>query len=394
MGKTAALPLVLVFLTASFLIVPLPVKAGSRTIVVPDDYPTIQAAIGNATAGDTVFVKKGTYVEDVTVDKPLSLIGEDSQKTVIKGVYSRYGENNVIHVTADDVTISSLTITGSEVGILIEDSYSHVPKRCKIINNNILDNYGEGILTRGDTNSVTGIVKPSNHIISGNNITGNGQYGIYVSSSNTTISGNEITGNSWEGIIADECINVTISQNNISNNSINDPITTNKGGLYLRWWGPFYVHGNNITDNVGSGIGFGEYCNNSTISNNNIKDNDIGIQLYHVGEDFIGMGTEIYQNNIEGNHQQVVANQTSDNVAFDNGIVGNYWSDYHGIDANNDDIGDTPYRIDNNNQDRYPLMKQVAIPEFPSWIILPLLTIVMIGTSLLVYFKKRKSWCL
>jgi len=33
---------------------------------------------------------------------------------------------------------------------------------------------------------------------------------------------------------------------------------------------------------------------------------------------------------------------------------GNYWSDYIGIDANHDGIGDTPYTIDANNIDRYP----------------------------------------
>jgi hypothetical protein len=32
-------------------------------IVVPDDYPIIQAAVGSAFAGDTVFVRKGTYQE-------------------------------------------------------------------------------------------------------------------------------------------------------------------------------------------------------------------------------------------------------------------------------------------------------------------------------------------
>lgn len=35
---------------------------------------------------------------------------------------------------------------------------------------------------------------------------------------------------------------------------------------------------------------------------------------------------------------------------------GNYWSDCTGRDAEGDRIGDTPYVIDGNNQDDYPLM--------------------------------------
>ena len=37
------------------------VKAESKTIVVPDDYATIQEAVDAASEGDTVFVKSGTY---------------------------------------------------------------------------------------------------------------------------------------------------------------------------------------------------------------------------------------------------------------------------------------------------------------------------------------------
>ena len=43
---------------------------------------------------------------------------------------------------------------------------------------------------------------------------------------------------------------------------------------------------------------------------------------------------------------------------WDNGYPsgGNYWSDYAGVDADGDGIGDTPYIIDDNNIDHYPLM--------------------------------------
>lgn len=36
-----------------------------NTIVVPDDYPTIQNAIDSADEGDTLYVKNGTYCENV-----------------------------------------------------------------------------------------------------------------------------------------------------------------------------------------------------------------------------------------------------------------------------------------------------------------------------------------
>ena len=47
-GKTIALVLVTLFLTCLVILQPATVKAQSKTIVVPDDFPTIQDAINNA----------------------------------------------------------------------------------------------------------------------------------------------------------------------------------------------------------------------------------------------------------------------------------------------------------------------------------------------------------
>ena len=48
----------------------------AATLIVPDGYPTIQAAIDAAGPGDTILVRPGTYFENVTLDKPVVLTAE------------------------------------------------------------------------------------------------------------------------------------------------------------------------------------------------------------------------------------------------------------------------------------------------------------------------------
>ena len=58
--------------------------AGAKTISVPRDFPSIQAAVAGAAPGDTVSVRPGTYTEEVVVGKDLNLRGAGARDTSIK----------------------------------------------------------------------------------------------------------------------------------------------------------------------------------------------------------------------------------------------------------------------------------------------------------------------
>lgn len=380
-SKTFSLLLVVLFIASSVMLLPATVRATSpRTLIVPDDYPTIQAAIDNANAGETIFVKDGTYnvtgsINGITINKSLSIIGQDKQTTIIEDEGSYYA-NSVIEITVDNVTVSGFTIDGNGVptGIHLEGS------NCKISDDAIASNGFVGIQAENSENNV----------ISANNITVSGTYGIYLASSNSVIIGNIISTNSiGTGIIIDSCGNVTIKQNNISHN---------ENGVIIRFYGPFYVHNNNLIDNSGFGLQFAENCSNSMIYDNKFVHNQIGIDLMDFATTAslaplrvdgypLGTGNAVYQN-IFDNHINAkvehaflsdvgyVSNGT-DVVSWNKGLIGNYWSDYNNPFA---------YVIDENNVDHYPL------PYLSTFIIaiIAIVMVVILVVGLWVYFKKHK----
>jgi len=141
---------------------------------------------------------------------------------------------------------------------------------------------------------------------------------------------------------------------------------------------------------------------NNQIVGNQIANNDIGMHFLWKGDFYswkpnpFYMNNSIYNNNFISNNQNVVNGHiifTPDcaNV-WDNGATGNYWNDYNGTDNDNDGIGDTPYVIDGNNQDNYPLMNPVdisVIPEFPSWT--PILLILTVLAVAVAIYKRKLS---
>ncbi len=118
-------------------------KIGGKTLYVGGDgegnYSSIQAAVENASDGDTVFVYSGIYSEHITIDKSIKLVGENKSTTIIDG---RRRIGDLITVKADNVEISNFTIKNNSFGCYWPNAAIRLEKAsyCKIFNCNIYDN--------------------------------------------------------------------------------------------------------------------------------------------------------------------------------------------------------------------------------------------------------------
>jgi len=265
----------------------------------PANFTKIQDAINNASSGDTVFVHTGIYHENVVINKTITLVGEDSNSTIIDGNET----GDVIHIIANDVTVKGFTVTKSGMyiycGILVDHSIGNA-----IINNNILYNY-KGV----------SLVDSSNNVVYDNTILSNYD-GVYLYySSNNAISGNMIS-------------------------------LSNYNGVYLYYSSNNAISGNVILHNHLTGISL-YYSSNTVVCDNSVLNNYHGIYLAFSSDD-----NTIYHNNFNNTYQ--VWTESRNFWNYDD--EGNYWSNYAGQDLNEDGIGDTTYYINAANEDNNPLM--------------------------------------
>jgi len=86
-------------------------RDGQATLRVPQDHPTISAAIAAANAGDRIKVANGIYREQLLIDKPLEIEGTSPEFTIIDGAASDLPSVGQVRiVAAGDVEFSKFTI--------------------------------------------------------------------------------------------------------------------------------------------------------------------------------------------------------------------------------------------------------------------------------------------
>jgi parallel beta-helix repeat protein len=414
MSKSVALLLVLV-LTASAIITFLPVEAESRTIVVPDDYSTISAAVSNAGEGATIYLKRGTYEiqeNQLRISKTLSIIGEGQANTVVvfppdtRTGYGLLVEKIGFRVSADNFRISDLTITNCDVGVSVTGNgaqVSHVTTSglylrgsyCRASENNlsIASSRPNTIDVSGSFNTVENNSFPNDsgnigcsgsfNIVVGNADVVNGievsgyshfianNHGMHVSLSNSNVS--TVYKNSVSSISLRDCYN-----NTVCGNIIKGPMPW---GILMASGSGNVIHGNNITN-----------FNGVFVANGNPYGYGVAIGSYNS----VAEKNLFYHNNLVGNYKDVSANWPvlgSGNY-WDDGVEGNYWDSYSGVDSDSDGIADVEYTIsgrewdDNRDvyvtkvfgKDHYPLMVPFDVSsvtvELPEWAYPPSLHVI------------------
>ena len=234
-------------------------KGEVRTWYVDDDggqdFAMIQDAINASAHGDTIRVFEGEYTENVVVNSSVTLIGNGSANTTIRGG----GAGDVVKIISDWVNMSDFNVTES------------------------------------GSSPCAGIYILSNHTtISGNNLSNN-HYGICLNSThNTTIRKNNATGNDWDGIFLNRSTDCIIEDNDVSDNywngiylenSHDNTITNNsclynRHGIHLRNSKRSILSKNNCSYNNFYGIIL-ESSNDNSFSNSSCWDNNYGIYLTH-----------------------------------------------------------------------------------------------------------------
>jgi len=305
-------------------------------LTVPDDFSTIQAAVSAANHGDTVYVRKGKYRENILLEKPLTLQGEERNTTIIDGG----GTDSVINITAGNIDIQSFTIMHGETGIDIRPS--RLIKHITIKDVFVTLNSGAGILSRHSGGE---------HIIEECILSMNVGYGINAHQFSGSIIRNNHVFDNGAGVRVGWGSFIHVEKNIVHHNKTN--------GIYPDSCYYSTFEKNLIFANNTLGLKIGYISSRNIIRENIVLENKEGVRLGLEWDPF--SKNRFYNNDFidnESSVQESMPGLATFQIWDDDYLSGgNYWSDYAGIDKNNDNIGDDPFDIINGAKDNYPLMQ-------------------------------------
>jgi len=260
----------------------------------------MQDAIDNANDGDTVFVYNGIYRENIDIDKPLFLTGENNNSTII---YGTGGNNQIVNITSDYVTLNNFLIEHnfSENAEIRYDSLMRITnvKNVSIASNNFLSYYTKEIWYYIDLDNANQCsIRKNNLNGSFSDKRGYNYCGIGLSGSDNNIISDNIIRYHWDsGIILYESAGNVILNNLIkysnwglcldysNNNHIegNIIIDNDCDGIYLFNSSDNFIQKNEISYNGGTGLRIFEGSKNIITNNNIISNSYLGVDIHSNG---------------------------------------------------------------------------------------------------------------
>ncbi|KKQ34741.1 MAG: Cell surface protein, partial [Candidatus Nomurabacteria bacterium GW2011_GWB1_37_5] len=290
-----------------------------------DAFDNIQDAVDAVAEGGTVNVASGTYTENITINKTISVIGEIGDDVAGAGlgapiIRDDAGNTRTVNITASGVVFRGFVVENDG------SSYPAVRIATNITNttikNNDLLNASTGVTLSPDSyeNTVT-----KNKIYSTSS-------GIFINGSiNNTLSYNEIYNNSYDGI---EFVgNNDASGNNIAHNNIYDNASYGVAVQGSVSANPAILIENNTIDNNNVGIYVGSSVVGVSILGNTVTDNinnTSGIEIYSVDQVMI--------------HKNVISNNGGGVDNFSGSTLDatrNYWGAANGPSGEGGGDGDS-----------------------------------------------------
>ncbi len=261
-------------LVACHVLVAAPVAAGGEAIRrVPQDYPTVQAAINASVDGDTVLVSAGTYVEqidflrkDITVESvdgsistildgggtgvAVEMTTDPGETPVLRGFTVRNGgDDGGIDTSGGPALIEDNTVTGNFFcdGGAVEAAFSSATIQRNLIWGNEQQACSGGVGGGGISLRGAGTVSVLDNVITLNTHgSSGGGIGLFAAGA-PTIAGNFLRNNSG-GLEGGGISMVNSSNALIVNNMIFGNHAVQGGGIY--WLVPFGETGPRVVNNT------------------------------------------------------------------------------------------------------------------------------------------------